>query len=106
MVGHTGFLVTARRMAPGCTAPERRRRPAPRANDAEGLEWNTTAFGLREVSERKLRRLRRSLMGQAEQIASVDDGAGTGDGNTGTGNTGDGNACTGNTATGNGNAAT
>src|SRR4051812_10388601 len=31
MVGHTGFLVTARRMAPGETAPVRKRRPAPGA---------------------------------------------------------------------------
>jgi tRNA (adenine57-N1/adenine58-N1)-methyltransferase len=28
MIGHTGFLVTARRMADGVTAPPRRRRPA------------------------------------------------------------------------------
>jgi tRNA (adenine57-N1/adenine58-N1)-methyltransferase len=28
MVGHTGFLVTARRLAPGVTAPLKRRRPA------------------------------------------------------------------------------
>jgi tRNA (adenine57-N1/adenine58-N1)-methyltransferase catalytic subunit len=28
MVGHTGFLVTARRLAPGVLAPPRRRRPA------------------------------------------------------------------------------
>jgi tRNA (adenine57-N1/adenine58-N1)-methyltransferase len=31
MVGHTGFLVTARRLAPGVTAPLRKRRPAPGA---------------------------------------------------------------------------
>jgi tRNA (adenine57-N1/adenine58-N1)-methyltransferase len=31
MVGHTGFLVTARRMAPGQQAPRRKRRPAPGA---------------------------------------------------------------------------
>lgn len=31
MVGHTGFLVTARRLAPGHTAPARKRRPAPGA---------------------------------------------------------------------------
>ena len=29
MIGHTGFLVTSRRLAPGVTAPPRRRRPAP-----------------------------------------------------------------------------
>ena len=31
MIGHTGFLVTARRMAPGETVPARKRRPAPGA---------------------------------------------------------------------------
>ncbi|MGH3509648.1 MAG: tRNA (adenine-N1)-methyltransferase [Nocardioidaceae bacterium] len=31
MVGHTGFLVTARRMAPGESVPARKRRPAPGA---------------------------------------------------------------------------
>ncbi|MFT4010003.1 MAG: tRNA (adenine-N1)-methyltransferase [Nocardioidaceae bacterium] len=31
MIGHTGFLVTARRMAPGETAPRKKRRPAPGA---------------------------------------------------------------------------
>ena len=31
MVGHTGFLITARRLAPGVTAPPRKRRPAPGA---------------------------------------------------------------------------
>ncbi|MEQ7125958.1 tRNA (adenine-N1)-methyltransferase [Actinopolymorpha sp. B11F2] len=31
MIGHTGFLVTTRRLAPGVTVPRRRRRPAPGA---------------------------------------------------------------------------
>jgi tRNA (adenine57-N1/adenine58-N1)-methyltransferase catalytic subunit len=31
MVGHTGFVIIARRMAPGFTAPLRKRRPAPGA---------------------------------------------------------------------------
>ena len=31
MVGHTGFLITARRLAPGVVAPEKKRRPAPGA---------------------------------------------------------------------------
>jgi tRNA (adenine57-N1/adenine58-N1)-methyltransferase catalytic subunit len=33
MVGHTGFLVTARRLAPGVQAPPRRRRPAKGAQE-------------------------------------------------------------------------
>jgi tRNA (adenine57-N1/adenine58-N1)-methyltransferase len=33
MIGHTGFLVTSRRLAPGTVAPARRRRPAPAAQE-------------------------------------------------------------------------
>jgi len=33
MVGHTGFLITARRLAPGTTPPPRRRRPAKASRD-------------------------------------------------------------------------
>ncbi|MEU9871893.1 tRNA (adenine-N1)-methyltransferase [Actinomadura sp. NPDC048021] len=36
MVGHTGFLVTARRLADGVTPPARRRRPAKGAHPAPG----------------------------------------------------------------------
>jgi tRNA (adenine57-N1/adenine58-N1)-methyltransferase catalytic subunit len=35
MIGHTGFLVTARRLAEGMTPPPRRRRPAKGARDSE-----------------------------------------------------------------------
>lgn len=31
MIGHTGFLITSRRLAPGVSAPPRKRRPAPGA---------------------------------------------------------------------------
>jgi tRNA (adenine57-N1/adenine58-N1)-methyltransferase len=37
MVGHTGFLITARRLADGVTAPPRRRRPSKGA-EAEAAE--------------------------------------------------------------------
>lgn len=37
MNGHTGFLVTSRRMAPGNAAPRKKRRPAP---GAYGVEYN------------------------------------------------------------------
>ncbi len=36
MIGHTGFLVTARRLAPGVTAPPRRRRPVSASSGAAG----------------------------------------------------------------------
>jgi tRNA (adenine57-N1/adenine58-N1)-methyltransferase len=37
MIGHTAFLVTARRLAPGVVAPARQRRPAkaPESDTAE-----------------------------------------------------------------------
>lgn len=38
MSGHTGFLVTSRRLAPGVQAPLRRRRPAP---GAYGEDWQS-----------------------------------------------------------------
>jgi tRNA (adenine57-N1/adenine58-N1)-methyltransferase len=38
MVAHTGFLVTARRMAPGVIPPLRRRRPAPGAHGNGGAD--------------------------------------------------------------------
>ncbi|MDR1117810.1 MAG: tRNA (adenine-N1)-methyltransferase, partial [Bifidobacteriaceae bacterium] len=63
MVAHTGFLARTRRLAPGVAAPERRRRPAPGAYDAAGLEWTPESVGERQVSDRKIRRVRRSLNG-------------------------------------------
>ncbi len=39
MVGHTGFLLSGRRMADGVTAPRRRRRPAPSQFTEEDPGW-------------------------------------------------------------------
>ncbi|HSE55719.1 MAG TPA: tRNA (adenine-N1)-methyltransferase [Nocardioidaceae bacterium] len=59
MVGHTGFLISSRRLADGVSAPPRRRRPAKGAY-AE-TDWSPDDIGERPVSDAKLRRLRRSL---------------------------------------------
>ncbi|GMA26123.1 hypothetical protein GCM10025864_38820 [Luteimicrobium album] len=82
MMGHTGFLLTTRRLADGVQAPERRRRPAKgaypvtegsaadgvagdeRADGSAGTEWTEEALGERPVSPKKIRRVRRSV-GQA-----------------------------------------
>lgn len=85
MHGHTGFLISTRRLAPGVTPPVRKRRPAKGAygeddstqpapagpstagadatietvsNDTR--EWTPEELGERPVSERKIRKLRRS----------------------------------------------
>ncbi len=58
MVGHTGFLLKTRRMAPGVTAPIRHRRPAKGAYPATS-DWSAEELGERPVSDKKVRRLRR-----------------------------------------------
>jgi tRNA (adenine57-N1/adenine58-N1)-methyltransferase catalytic subunit len=63
MVGHTGFLVTARRLADGTVPPLRRRRPAPSAAvGEEGVDeawgrWSPSDLGERPVSEKKIRKV-------------------------------------------------
>jgi tRNA (adenine57-N1/adenine58-N1)-methyltransferase catalytic subunit len=47
MVGHTGFLVTARRLAPDVTVPPRRRRPAKGAHPEEGSNPSRARDNLR-----------------------------------------------------------
>ena len=67
MVGHTGFLVTARRMAPDVRPPLRRRRPAKGSQiHDDGLDPAPEAaadpedYGERQVSERSIRRVVRA----------------------------------------------
>lgn len=71
MHGHTGFLITTRRLAPGVTAPVRKRRPSKGA--AEGFdpadvevvlpnrEWTPQDVGERPISDKKVRKLARSF---------------------------------------------
>jgi tRNA (adenine57-N1/adenine58-N1)-methyltransferase len=69
MVGHTGFLVTTRRLADGVEAPARRRRPAKSAETGEpGVDeawgkWSPDDLGERPVSEKKVRKVRREVTG-------------------------------------------
>lgn len=60
MIGHTGFVITARRMAPGSTAPIRHRRPAKGAYPAEEV-WTGEDLGERAVSDKKVRKVRRDV---------------------------------------------
>ncbi len=72
MHGHTGFLITTRRLAPGVTPPARRRRPSKGSTgeeaaaamaewNTESAEWNAEDLGERPVSDKKIRKVRRSL---------------------------------------------
>ncbi len=81
MVGHTGFLATARRLAPGTVPPQRTRRPAPGAHSSDESppagDWSPEALGERTTSERKVRRVTRDLRARAAYDAAA---AGSGDG--------------------------
>jgi tRNA (adenine57-N1/adenine58-N1)-methyltransferase len=80
MVGHTGFLLTTRRLADGVDAPQRRRRPAKMAQEGEpGVEeawgeWSEADLGERPVSEKKIRKVRREVtVGSTEALETASD---------------------------------
>ncbi|WP_159616481.1 tRNA (adenine-N1)-methyltransferase [Arthrobacter zhaoguopingii] len=60
MVAHTGFLLTARRLADGATGLVQKRRPSKTDFSDEDLNaWTPQAVGEREVSDKRLRRVAR-----------------------------------------------
>jgi tRNA (adenine57-N1/adenine58-N1)-methyltransferase len=62
MIGHTGFLITARRLADGVTPPTRKRRPAKGAYPVTPeSEWTPEELGERAISDKKVRKVRRDL---------------------------------------------
>ncbi|MEJ3404109.1 tRNA (adenine-N1)-methyltransferase [Rathayibacter sp. YIM 133350] len=57
MIGHTGFLLTARRLAPDTVLPELKRRPSKSDYSDEDVEaWTPGALGDRTVSPKSLRK--------------------------------------------------
>jgi len=67
MVAHTGFLLTARRLAPGAVPPERKRRASKATGtDADVEAWTPGAVGDREISDKNLRKRVREAQKAAE----------------------------------------
>jgi len=67
MIGHTGFLVTARRIAPNTTLPSFKVRAAKNTGTDEDLSvWNPEHLETRKVSEKKLRKTVRSAQISAD----------------------------------------
>lgn len=61
MTGHTGFLLTTRRVADDTVVPERKRRPAKGSYPAATEAWSEEDLGERVPTDRKLRRTRRAV---------------------------------------------
>jgi tRNA (adenine57-N1/adenine58-N1)-methyltransferase len=72
MIGHTGFLVTARRLAPGTIVPNFKTRQKPDFADEDIAVWNPDHMGERKVSDKKLRKTIRSAeaaaVARSEQV--------------------------------------
>ena len=57
MIAHTGFLLTARRLAPGAILPQFKTKvKSTEYKDEDVLAWNPDGLGERKVSEKKLRK--------------------------------------------------
>ncbi|MFX0539721.1 tRNA (adenine-N1)-methyltransferase [Ornithinimicrobium sp. Y1847] len=77
MHGHTGFLLTMRRLADGIEAPLRKRRPAPGAygedyTPVQDEEWTAEDLGERSVTDKRLRRTAREAKSHAEARTGQD----------------------------------
>ena len=58
MVAHTGFLITARRLAPGAVPPDVRKRALkkPSYADDDVEAWTPGAVGDRQITDKNLRK--------------------------------------------------
>lgn len=74
MIAHTGFLLTARRLAPDTVLPELKRRPSKTEFSDEDVEaWTPGALGERTPSDKVLRKRARSADAAARRSRGDDD---------------------------------
>lgn len=66
MIGHTGFLVTARRLAPGTVLPVFKKSTKPEFTDEDLSVWNPEHLGERQVGDKKLRKTVRNAESAAQ----------------------------------------
>ena len=70
MIGHTGFLMTARRLAPGAILPALKRRASKSDYSDDDVEaWTPGALGERTASDKRLRRTARDARAAAQAAA-------------------------------------
>ncbi|MGQ1797249.1 tRNA (adenine-N1)-methyltransferase [Kocuria oceani] len=79
MVAHTGFLLSARRLADGSERLAPKRRASKSEYSQEDLDaWTPVALGERDVTDKKLRRAGREALGLAERAARATEPASAG----------------------------
>ncbi len=80
MVAHTGFLISARRLAPGAVPPEQKRRASKSSYGDEDVElWTPGAVGDRDITDKNLRKRVREAQ-RAAEARRLGDGPVAGDG--------------------------
>ncbi|WP_280804004.1 tRNA (adenine-N1)-methyltransferase [Aurantimicrobium minutum] len=73
MIGHTAFLVSARKLAPGTVLPDLKRRASKSDFSAEDLEaWTPGVLGGREISAKSLRKRVKNATESAELSQAAD----------------------------------
>lgn len=78
MIAHTGFLMTARRLAPGAILPELKRRASKSDFSDEDVElWTPGALGDRTASPKKLRKTARQAQDAAAKATAGGQAPGT-----------------------------
>ena len=74
MIGHTGFLLTARRLAPGAVPPQLKRRPSKSDySDADVEAWTPGALGERLPTDKSLRKTVREAHAAAVAAMTASD---------------------------------
>ena len=72
MVAHTAFLISARRLAPGAILPKPVRRASKTDYDDEDVEaWTPGALGVRDKTDKRIRRVVRDAKLLAERTAQA-----------------------------------
>lgn len=75
MVAHTGFLLTARRLAPGAVPPEQKRRASKTSYGDEDVElWTPGAVGDRQITDKNLRKRVREAKKAADGVRRAEQG--------------------------------
>src|SRR5690554_5557444 len=71
MVAHTGFLLTARKLAPGALLPQFKRKVKPEFADEDVELWTPGALGQRAGSDKRLRKAARQAESTARRTGAV-----------------------------------